>query len=71
MKVFNIGIKPLVYKRSFDGVQCIHPNKYLVFGEDEGEKLIAKFKNAVSEKDYNKIQEDKKKKAEELKKKDK
>lgn len=70
MKVFNIGVKPLVFKRSFDGPQCIHPNKYLTFGEDEGKKLIAKFKNAVSEDDYKKIVKDRKKEAEELAKKE-
>lgn len=57
MKVFNIGNRPLVYSRNFDGVQCIHPKKYLTFGEDEGKKLIKKFDNAVSEKDFNKHME--------------
>lgn len=71
MKIFNSGIKPIVYNRSFDGVQCIHPNKYLTFPDDEGKKLIAKFEKAVSEEDFKVIQEDKKKKAEELKKKGK
>jgi len=61
MKVFNKGIKPLIYSRTFDGPQVIHPNKHLVFGDDEGKKLIGKFENAVSEKDFKDIQEDKKK----------
>ena len=62
MKVYNIGTKPIVYSRNFDGVQAIHPNKHLVFGDDEGAKIISKFENAVSEKDYLALTEKKDKK---------
>lgn len=60
MKVYNKGTKPIVYKRSFDGVQAIHPKKYLTFGEDEGKKLIKKFENAVDEKEWESLQKKKK-----------
>lgn len=64
-KVFNKGAKPIIYSRSFDGHQCIHPGKGLTFGEDEAKKIIKKFDNAVSEQDYEKHLADIKKKNQE------
>lgn len=69
-KVFNKGKKPIVYNRSFDGQQCIHPGKGLTFGQDEAKKIIDKFSAAVSEDDYKKHLadiEDQKKEAEKKK----
>mgnify|MGYP000689746280 CR=1 FL=1 len=53
-KVFNKGKKPIIYNRTFDGHQCIHPGKGLTFGTDEAKKIIDKFPAAVSEDDYKK-----------------
>jgi len=61
-KVYNTGKKPLIYNRNFDGTQCIHPGKFLVFGEDESKKLIKKFDNAVSEEEWIKLKKKSEKK---------
>lgn len=52
VKVYNKGVRPIVFKRDLTGVDCIHPGKCLTFNPKIAEKIIAKFENACSEEDY-------------------
>lgn len=62
VKVYNKGVKPIVWKRNLKGVEAIHPRKYGLFGADKAKEIIAKFTDAVSEADYKKLTEEKDKK---------
>ena len=53
-KVYNKGIRPIVYLRTLRGVRCIHPGKFDSFSEKRADEIIKKFDDAVSEKDYKK-----------------
>lgn len=62
-KVYNIGIKPIVWRRTFKGTEVIHPGKSDIFSHQKAKEIIKKFPDAVSEEDYKKIQDEKKKEA--------
>ena len=51
-RVYNKGIRPIVFKRDRTGVDCIHPGKFLNFNPEVAKKIIAKYENACSEEDY-------------------
>lgn len=55
IKVYNKGVKPIVWKRDLRGTEAIHPRKFGYFGEKEGKDIIGKFPDAVSEADYKKL----------------
>ena len=55
MKVYNKGIRPIVWNRTRKGVKVIHPGKFDVFGKEHAEAIIKKFPDAVSEADYKKV----------------
>lgn len=69
MKVYNKGVRPIVYKRDLTGVDAIHPGKYLDFPNEQGIEIIEKFENACSEQDYKKHLEENTKESEVLNKK--
>ncbi len=54
VKVYNKGIRPVVFKRDLTGTDAIHPGKFLTFNAKIAEAVIAKFENACSEADYEK-----------------
>lgn len=54
VKVFNKGIRPVVFKRDRTGVDAIHPGKFKTFNSKVGNAIIDKFKDACSENDYEK-----------------
>lgn len=62
MKVYNIGIRPIVYDRK-RGVRVIHPRKFVELPEKKAEWVISTFENACSETDYEKSLANEKKKA--------
>ncbi len=53
-KVYNKGIRPIVWHRTRTDVKAIHPGKFDVFGREHAEAIIKKFPDAVSEADYKK-----------------
>lgn len=54
-KVYNKGIRPIVYFRMGNiYVKVIHPKKYVEFYAEIAKGIIAKFPDAVSEADYKK-----------------
>ena len=55
-KVYNKGIRPIVWYRTRTSVKAIHPGKFDVFGKKQAEEIIKKFPDAVSEEDYKKPQ---------------
>ena len=57
IKVFNKGVKPIVWKRGLKGTEAIHPRKFDVFSPEKAKELIAKFDDAVSEEEYKKLTE--------------
>lgn len=61
MRVFNKGVKPIVYSRGYGGNLVIQPKKFIVFGDDEAKKVIAKFEDAISEKDFEDLHKKEKK----------
>ena len=69
VKVYNKGTRPVVYKRDRTGVDAIHPGKFLVFDPEKAKVIIDKFKDACSEKDYEKHLEEMAKKQADIKKK--
>lgn len=52
VKVYNKGIKPIVYKRGRTGTETIHPGKFVFFEESIAEAIVEKFENACTEKEY-------------------
>lgn len=52
VKVYNKGVRPVVFKRDRTGVDAIHPGKFLIFPPSIGDAIIKNFKNACSETDY-------------------
>jgi len=54
IKVFNKGIRPIVFRRTRNGIEVIHPGKFLTFNQKIGEAIIQKHENACSEDDYKK-----------------
>ena len=58
-KVYNKGIRPIVYFRMGNDVKVIHPKKYGEFFAEISKGMIAKFPDAVSEKDFKKLMDKK------------
>lgn len=54
VKVYNKGIRPIVWKSTLKGREAIHPGKYDVFSKELADQIISKFSDAVSEADFNK-----------------
>jgi len=54
VKVYNKGVRPVVFKRDRTGTDAIHPGKSLAFDPKKAEVIIKKFKDACSEADYKK-----------------
>lgn len=52
VRVYNKGIKPIVYERSFRGILAIHPRRYIDTSPAHAEELFALSPNAVSEEEY-------------------
>lgn len=69
VKVYNKGIKPVVFKRDLTGVDAIHPGKFMTFEAEKAAGIIKDHKDACSEEDFKKHQEEVKKAAAEAKKK--
>ena len=69
VKVYNIGKRPVVFKRDLTGTDAIHPGKFLLFDPEKAKAIIKKFENACSEADYKKHCEEVAKKQAEIKKK--
>lgn len=59
VKVYNKGVRPIVWKRDLKGTEAIHPKKFDVFSKEKAEEIIKKFEDAVSESDYKKLTEKK------------
>ena len=68
-KVYNKGIRPIVYLRTLRGVKCIHPGKFDLFSKIRADEIIKKFPDACSGKDWNTVLETRKREAEEARKK--
>lgn len=56
VKVYNKGLKPIVWKRGLKGIEAIHPRKYSLFGKEKAEEIIKKFDDAVSEKEWEELE---------------
>ncbi len=69
VKVYNKGTRPVVFKRDRTGTDAIHPGKFLTFNSKKAKVIIDKFKDACSEKDYEKHLEEVAKKQADIKKK--
>lgn len=69
VKVFNKGVRPVVFKRDRTGTDAIHPGKFLTFEAEKAKVIIEKFDNACSEADYAKHCEEVAKKQAEIQKK--
>ena len=70
VKVYNRGVRPVVFKRDRTGVDAIHPGKFLTFDPDRAKLVIAGFEDACSEEDFKAITKKKKadkKKSDEVK----
>jgi len=52
VKVYNKGIKPIVWKNDLISTEAIHPRKSQLFSDKVAKEIIEKFKDAVSEKDW-------------------
>lgn len=63
VKVYNKGVKPIVWKRDLKGTEAIHPRKFDLFSDKKAKELIEKFTDAVSEEDYKKHVDEQNKKA--------
>ncbi len=66
MKIYNKGIRPIVYKQDLTGTEVIQPGKFVEFsfGKKEAQEFIDKFENACNKDDYKKHLEELKNKAE-------
>lgn len=69
VKVFNKGVRPVVFKRDRTGTDAIHPGKFLTFDEDKAKGIIKDFEDACSEKEYKAFLEKREKEREEARKK--
>lgn len=56
VKVYNKGIRPIVWKSTLKGREAIHPGKYDVFSKEFADQIIEKFDDAVNEADFNRKQ---------------
>ena len=54
VKVYNKGIRPVVFKRDRTGIDAIHPGKFLTFNAKKANAIIAKFEHACIKEDYEK-----------------
>ena len=68
VKVFNKGMRPVVFKRDRTGTDAIHPGKFLTFASEKSKGIIDKFEDACSESDYEKHCQEVAKKQAEIKK---
>ena len=57
IRVYNKGIRPIVYNRERGTVEAIHPNKFLVFSEETATAIIEKFSDACTQEDFEKSKE--------------
>jgi len=69
VKVYNKGVRPVVFKRNRTGVDAIQPRKFLIFDKEQAAEIIKTHENACSEADYKKHLEAEAKKAESARKK--
>ena len=60
IKVYNKGVKPIVWKSTLRGRKVIHPGKCGLFSPPLAAEIIAKFDDAVSESDFKKSKAPKK-----------
>ena len=61
MRVYNLGVKPIIYERNNTGVKVLHPRKSALIPEKKAKEIIKKYDNLYSEADYyKKIKESKK-----------
>lgn len=60
VKVYNKGVKPVVWKSTLRGREAIHPGKYDLFSAPLAAEIIDKFDDAVSESDWKKLKAPKK-----------
>lgn len=52
MKVYNKGVRPILYESSLRGNLVIHPRKYIETNEEHAESIIAMHADAVDEKTF-------------------
>ena len=64
IKVYNKGVRPIVWERSLKGTFAIHPFKFDVFSDKKAKEIIEKFEDAVTEADYKSYTEEKAKESE-------
>ena len=69
VKVYNKGTRPVVFKRDRNGVDAIHPGKFLTFDPDRAKAIIEKFEDACTGEDHEKHLEEVAKKQADIKKK--
>lgn len=53
VKVYNKGTRPIVWRRTvYKGADVIHPGKFDLFGKEKAAEIVARFKDAVYEKEF-------------------
>ena len=52
VKVYNKGIKPIVFLRNYKGAFVIQPGKFETFPSDKAKEIIDRYPDAVDEKTF-------------------